>query len=32
MQPKQDIPMPGEDDNVLENFGPYEDEEFTPET
>ena len=26
MQPQQDLPMPREDDNVSENFGPYKDE------
>ena len=29
MQSKQDTPMPGEDDNALENFGPYKNEEST---
>ncbi len=28
MQPKQDMPIPGEDDNTSDNFGLYEDEEF----
>ena len=31
MQPEQDMPMPGEDDNASDNFGPYEDERSTPE-
>ena len=31
MQPEQDMPMPGEDDNASDNFGPYEDEGSTPE-
>ena len=30
MQPKQDMQIPGEDDNALDNFGPYEDEKSTP--
>ena len=30
MQPEQDMPMPGEDDNASDNFGPYEDERSTP--
>ena len=25
------MPMPGEDDNISDNFGPYEEEEFIPE-
>ena len=25
------MPMPEEDDNISDNFGPYEDEESTPE-
>ncbi len=29
LQPKQDIPIPGKDDNISENFGPHEDEEST---
>ena len=29
MQSKQNMPMPAEDDDVLENFEPYEDEECT---
>ena len=32
MQLEQDMPMPGEDDNALDNFGPYENEESTPKT
>ena len=31
MQLKENIPMPREDDNGLDNFGLYEDEESTPE-
>ena len=26
------MPMPGEDDNASDNFGPYEDERSTPKT
>lgn len=29
MQPKQNILIPGEDDNILENFGSYENEKST---
>ena len=29
IQPKQNTPMPGDDNDVSENFGPYEDKEFT---
>ena len=31
MQPKQDMLIPGEDDNISDNFGPYEDKQSTPE-
>ena len=31
MQPEQDMPMPGEDDNASDNFGPYKDKGSTPE-
>ena len=31
MQPIQDMPMPGENDNASDNFGLYEDERSTPE-
>ena len=31
MQPKQDMPIPGEDDNSSDNFRLYEDEGCTPE-
>ncbi len=27
LQPKQDMPIPGEDENTSDNFGLYEDEE-----
>ncbi len=29
IQPKQNIPIPGKDDNTSRNFGPYEDEKST---
>ena len=29
MQPKQNTPISGEDDNALQNFGPYEDKKST---
>lgn len=28
MQPKQNIPIPRDDNNVSENFGSHEDEKF----
>ena len=31
MQPKQDTPIPGDDENASENVGPHEDEESTLE-
>ena len=31
MQPKQDMSMPGEDDNASDNFGTYKDKESIPE-
>ncbi len=31
IQPKQDTPILGEDDNVSGNLGPYKDEQFIPE-
>ena len=31
MQPRQDMPMPAEDNNTSDNFGPYEDEKSTLE-
>ena len=30
MQPKQDMPMPGEDNNLSDNFRPYKDERSIP--
>ena len=31
MQPKQNTPILGKNDNSSENFGPHEDEKFTLE-
>ena len=31
MQPKHDMPMPGEDDNTSDNFGPYKNKKSTLE-